>query len=85
KTYFLVSLLYISVAATSRPNITSSPGLYPAFVIASTINSKASHVYPVRYLDMAISQDVDLIVSTVELKGYEKPVLYIENIFDDSL
>lgn len=42
-------------------------------------------VYPVRYLDMAISQDVDLIVSTVELKGYEKPVLYIENIFDDSL
>ncbi|MGO0943728.1 hypothetical protein ACTPD5_21220, partial [Clostridioides difficile] len=28
---------------------------------------------------------VDLIVSTVELKGYEKPVLYIENIFDDSL
>ncbi|SCI55836.1 Uncharacterised protein [uncultured Clostridium sp.] len=42
KTYFLVSLLYISVAATSRPNLTSSPGLYPAFSIASTINSKAS-------------------------------------------
>ncbi|MPN19463.1 hypothetical protein SDC9_166832 [bioreactor metagenome] len=42
KTYFLVSLLYISVAATSNPNITSFPGSYPALAIASTINSKAA-------------------------------------------
>lgn len=42
-------------------------------------------VYPVRYLDIANSQDVDLIVSTIEIKDSEKPVLYIENIFDDSV
>lgn len=42
-------------------------------------------VYPARYLDIAISQDVDLIVSTVEIKKSDKPVLHIENIFDDSV
>lgn len=42
-------------------------------------------VYPVRYLDIANSQDVDLIVSTIEIKDSEKPVLYIESIFDDSV
>ena len=33
---------YISVAATSNAKQTSSPGLYPAFSIASTIKDKAS-------------------------------------------
>lgn len=42
-------------------------------------------VYPARYLDIAINQDVDLIVSTVEIKNNNKPVLYIQNIFDDSV
>lgn len=42
-------------------------------------------VYPVRYLDMAISQNVDLIVSTVDIKDCEIPILYIDNIFDDSI
>ena len=42
-------------------------------------------VYPVRYLDMATSQDVDLIVSTVDISNSKKPVIYIENIFDDDI
>ncbi|MGL4912963.1 MAG: BglG family transcription antiterminator [Romboutsia sp.] len=42
-------------------------------------------VYPARYLDMAIDQEIDLIVSTVEIKDSEKPVLYINNIFDDNI
>lgn len=42
-------------------------------------------VYPARYIDLAISQKVDLIVSTVEIKSEEIPILYIDNIFDDSI
>lgn len=42
-------------------------------------------VYPARYLDMATNQDVDLIVSTVDICDSEKPVIYIDNIFDDDV
>ena len=42
-------------------------------------------VYPARYIDMATSQDVDLIVSTVDIRDSEKPVIYIDNIFDDDV
>lgn len=43
--------------------------------------------YPVRYLDMALEQDIDFIVSTVKLdkKNFKIPVLYIENVFSDEI
>lgn len=43
--------------------------------------------YPVRYLDVALKQDIDFIVSTVKLKtkGIKIPVLYLENVFSDEI
>jgi lichenan operon transcriptional antiterminator len=43
--------------------------------------------YPVRYLDVAIEQDIDFVVSTVKLdtKDFKIPVLYIENVFSDEI
>lgn len=43
--------------------------------------------YPVRYLDVALAQDIDFIVSTVKLdkKNFKIPVLYIENVFSDEI
>ncbi len=44
-------------------------------------------IYPVRYLDIALKQDIDFIVSTVKLdiKTLKVPVLYIENVFSDEI
>lgn len=43
--------------------------------------------YPLRYLDIALKQDIDFIVSTVKLetKEIKIPVLYIENVFSDEI
>lgn len=43
--------------------------------------------YPVRYLEMALEQDIDFIVSTVKLEGadFKVPVIYIENVFSDEI
>lgn len=43
--------------------------------------------YPVRYLDIALKQDIDYIVSTVKLdkNNFKVPVLYIENVFSDDI
>lgn len=43
--------------------------------------------YPVSYLDVALKQDIDFIVSTIKLndKDLKIPVLYIENVFSDEI
>lgn len=46
-------------------------------------------IYPARYLDVALKQDIDFIVSTVEIDNKDSkvkvPILYIENVFSDSI
>lgn len=43
-------------------------------------------VYPVAFMDVALKQDAEIIVSTVEINDYlNKPVIYIENIFSNDI
>ncbi|MEF9992060.1 MAG: PTS sugar transporter subunit IIA [Romboutsia sp.] len=42
-------------------------------------------VYPVKYLDMGIKENIDIVISTVELKDINKQVVYVNNIFSDDM
>lgn len=42
-------------------------------------------VYPARYLDLALNENVDLIISTVPLKNIKKDVIHVNNIFSDEM
>lgn len=42
-------------------------------------------VYPVKYLDLALKEDIDFIVSTTPLKNINKQVIYIDNIFSEEM
>lgn len=43
-------------------------------------------IYPVAFMDVALKQDAEIIVSTVEINDYlNKPVIYIENIFSNDI
>lgn len=39
-------------------------------------------IYPIHYLELAIAQDIDLIVSTIQIEGYtgKKPLLVVDNL-----
>lgn len=43
-------------------------------------------IYPVAFMDVALKQDSDIIVSTVKIDKYStKPIIYIENIFSNDI
>jgi len=43
-------------------------------------------IYPVAFMDVALKQDSEIIVSTVKINTYTtKPVIYIENIFSNDI
>lgn len=42
-------------------------------------------VYPTRYIDLALNDNVDLIISTVQLKEVKKEVIYVSNVFSDEV
>lgn len=67
-------------------------GIGTSQLLAEKLKQRISNInivgtYPVSYLDVALKQDVDFIVSTVKLndKDFKVPVLYIENIFSDEI
>jgi lichenan operon transcriptional antiterminator len=67
-------------------------GIGTSRLLAEKIKRRISDItivgtYPVRYLDVALEQDIDFIVSTVKLdvKDLKIPVLYIENVFSDEI
>lgn len=67
-------------------------GIGTSQLLAEKLKQRISDInivgtYPVSYLDVALKQDIDLIVSTVKLnnKDFKVPVLYIENIFLDEI
>ncbi len=67
-------------------------GIGTSMLLAEKLKRRISDInivgtYPVRYLDMALMQDIDFIVSTVKLdtKNFKIPVLYIENVFSDEI
>ena len=67
-------------------------GIGTSQLLAEKLKQRISDItivgtYPVRYLDIALKQDIDYIVSTVKLdkKNFKVPVLYIENVFSDEI
>jgi len=67
-------------------------GIGTSQLLAEKLKQRISDInivgtYPVRYLDVALNQDIDFIVSTVKLekKNFKVPVLYIENVFSDEI
>lgn len=43
-------------------------------------------VYPLAFLEVAMKMESDLIISTVEIKGYEnRAIIYIDNIFSEEI
>lgn len=67
-------------------------GIGTSQLLAEKLKQRISDIsivgtYPVRYLDIALNQDIDFIVSTVNLdkKNFKVPVLYIENVFSDEI
>lgn len=48
-------------------------------------NVNISNIYPVKYLDLAISEKPDLIISTVEIEDISKDIFYVSNIFDKNV
>ena len=43
------------------------------------------NIYPVKYIDLAISKKPDLIISTVEIENREDKIFYVNNIFDKNI
>lgn len=67
-------------------------GIGTSQLLAEKLKQRISDIiivgtYPVRYLDIALNQDIDFIVSTVKLDkmNFKVPVLYIENVFSDEI
>lgn len=67
-------------------------GIGTSQLLAEKLKQRISDItivgtYPVRYLDIALKQDIDFIVSTVKLdkKNFKVPMLYIENVFSDEI
>jgi len=67
-------------------------GIGTSQLLAEKLKQRISDInivgtYPVRYLDVALNQDIDFIVSTVKLdtNDFKIPVLYIENVFSDEI
>lgn len=67
-------------------------GIGTSQLLAEKLKQRISDInivgtYPVRYLDVALKQNIDFIVSTVKLenKNFKVPVLYIENVFSDEI
>lgn len=63
-------------------------GIGTSQLLAEKLKQRISDItivgtYPVRYLDIALKEDIDFIVSTVKLENpdVKVPVLYIENVF----
>lgn len=42
-------------------------------------------VYPAKYLDLALNENVDLIISTVQLKNIKKEVIHVNNVFSEEM
>ena len=67
-------------------------GIGTSQLLAEKLKQRISDItivgtYPVRYLDIALKQDIDYIVSTVKLdkNNFKVPMLYIENVFSDDI
>jgi lichenan operon transcriptional antiterminator len=67
-------------------------GIGTSRLLAEKLKRRMSNInivgtYPVRYLDTALMQDIDFIVSTVKLdtRDVKIPVLYLDNIFSDEI